>query len=305
MSPTHARSKCFEHALVTRAAEAVEPEGAHTEDSTRVPQVPENPTLARQCVAEATGTFLIVLFGCGSVAAAIFASAQVGIWQVAAVWGWAVAIAIYATASISGAHLNPAISLALAVRRPARKLLPYWGAQLAGAVMAGVVNLLIFQPLIIRFEAANSIVRGSAASVLSASAFGEYFPNPGMFPGESFISPLAACLIEAWGTSVLAFVIFAFSDERNRVFGPHRELAPLVIGFTVSVLISLYAPLTQAGWNPARDLGPRLVAALAGWGSVAIPGPQNGFWVYIVGPMLGAVAGGWLHDALLRPDPRA
>ena len=103
------------------------------------------------------------------------------------------------------------------------------------------------------------------------------------------MSPLIALLVEAWGTLILAFVIFALTHERNTVGLDGGT--PLMIGFTVSVLISLYAPITQAGWNPARDFAPRLVAYFAGWGSIAIPGPRGGFWVYIVGPCLGAPVG--------------
>jgi Major intrinsic protein len=75
-------------------------------------------------------------------------------------------------------------------------------------------------------------------------------------------------------------------------------MTPYFIGFTVAVLISLFAPLTQAGWNPARDFGPRLVACFAGWWSVAIPGPRFGFWVYIVGPFVGAPLGAALYTAV-------
>ena len=78
-------------------------------------------------------------------------------------------------------------------------------------------------------------------------------------------------------------------------------LAPLLIGFTVAILISLFAPLTQAGLNPARDFGPRLVAFFAGWGSVAIPGPNSGFWVYIIGPLVGGPVGAAVYEFLLRP----
>jgi glycerol uptake facilitator-like aquaporin len=67
------------------------------------------------------------------------------------------------------------------------------------------------------------------------------------------------------------------------------------------VLISLFAPITQAGWNPARDFGPRVVAFLAGWGDIAIPGPRNGFWVYIVGPLVGGPIGAAVYDLALRP----
>jgi glycerol uptake facilitator-like aquaporin len=94
-------------------------------------------------------------------------------------------------------------------------------------------------------------------------------------------------------------MIFALTDQRSQVSaGPW---APFFIGFTVAVLISIFAPLTQAAWNPARDLGPRLVAWAAGYGTIAIPGPRGEVWVYIVGPLLGAVAGGLAYDVLLRP----
>eukprot|EP00471_Norrisiella_sphaerica_P001805 CAMPEP_0184492326 /NCGR_PEP_ID=MMETSP0113_2-20130426/22868_1 /TAXON_ID=91329 /ORGANISM="Norrisiella sphaerica, Strain BC52" /LENGTH=143 /DNA_ID=CAMNT_0026877051 /DNA_START=69 /DNA_END=500 /DNA_ORIENTATION=- len=134
--------------------------------------------------------------------------------------------------------------------------------------------------------------------------FGEYFPNPG-FVNENFgpgdVSPIQACLIEGWGTLILCFVIFSLTHEKNKILGADKDgevrpMLPFFIGFTVSTLISLYAPLTQAGWNPARDFGPRIVAACAGWGWIAIPGPRSGFWVYIVGPMIGGPIGAALAD---------
>jgi glycerol uptake facilitator-like aquaporin len=76
---------------------------------------------------------------------------------------------------------------------------------------------------------------------------------------------------------------------------------PFFVGFTVAVLIALFAPITQAGWNPARDFGPRLVALLAGYGSIAIPGPQAGFWIYIVGPLIGGPIGGTVYERCIGP----
>src|SRR5436305_14035569 len=97
--------------------------------------------LGRAMVGELVGTFLLVLFGTGSVAAAVLTGAQVGLWQVAAVWGFGVSLAIYCSAAASGAHLNPAVSLAFALWRPAgfprRRLVPYWLAPLGGGVLAG------------------------------------------------------------------------------------------------------------------------------------------------------------------------
>ena len=262
----------------------------------------------RAFAGEAVGTYIMVLFGTGSVAAAVVTGAQVGLWQVAVVWAFGVALAIYATANVSGAHLNPAISLAFACFRRAEfgaRMLPlYWTAQLTGAVLAGLTVLAAFGPFILRFESENGLVRGEDGSQLSAMVFGEYFPNPAMYgTGEAaagLVSPVSAALVEGFGTAVLAFVVFSVTERRNAGLST-RNLTPLLIGFTVAALISLFAPITQAGWNPARDFGPRIVAYFAGWGSVAIPGPSGGFWAYIVGPMIGAPVGAAVHEFLVRP----
>ncbi|KAA8496329.1 Glycerol uptake facilitator protein [Porphyridium purpureum] len=276
------------------------------------------PSLLQQCLAEAIGTGMIVLFGVGIVNAAVFTGAQVGIWQVAVVWGFGVSLAIYCTASISGAHLNPAVSFALALLRPEefplRKLVPYWIAQFAGAIVAAAINLLAYSGPTAAFEARNNIIRGEPSSILSAQAYGEYFPNPGLmyssapaFAGDpAAINPAldwtlgtvtvwGSLGIEAWGTAVLMFVILALTDKRNTAL-VQKEMAPFFIGFTVASLISLYAPMNQAGYNPARDWGPRIVSAMAGWGKVAFPGPQNGCWTYLVGPLIGAPIGGAFYE---------
>ena len=259
-------------------------------------------------IGETVGTYILVLFGIGSVSAAVVTGAQVGLWQVAVVWAFGVALAIYASAGLSGAHLNPAVSLAFAIfRRDGfgfRRLPLYWTAQTAGAILAALTTLAIFGPFIARFEADNGILRGADGSQLSAMVFGEYFPNPAIYgtraDAAALISPLGAAAVEGFGTAVLAFVIFALTDRRNAGLTA-KPLTPLLIGFTVAALISLFAPLTQAGWNPARDFGPRLVAYFAGWGEIAIPGPRAGFWAYIAGPMLGAPLGAALHELLIKP----
>ena len=257
------------------------------------------PPMRKALAGEVLGTYLLVLFGTGSVASAVLSGAQVGLWQVAVVWGFGVTLAIYVSVGLSGAHLNPAVSLAVALLRPAdfpaRRLLPYVAAQFGGAVLAGATVAALFGPLLRRFEAAKGIVRGAPGSELSAMVFGEYFPNPAMFgtdaAARALVSPWQAALVEGFGTAVLVLVIFALTSPRN-AGKPGANLTPFFIGFTVAVLISLFAPLTQAGWNPARDFGPRLVAFALGWGRVAIPGPDGGFWVYVVGPLIGGPLGG-------------
>jgi glycerol uptake facilitator protein len=266
--------------------------------------------LGRACAAEVIGTYILAFFGCGSVMSAVITGAQVGVWQVAVVWGFGISLAIYATAAASGAHLNPAVTLSVALRRrtsfPAHRVLPYWAAQLAGAFLAAATLYTCFAPFIARFEALHHLARGQPGSQLSAMIFGEYGPNPAIFgtaPATlALLSPVAVMLIEALGTAILLFFIFALVDQHNRD-APGSNLAPFFIGFSVAIIISVLAPLTQAGLNPARDLGPRLFAVLAGWGPIALPGPNGVWWAYIVGPFLGGPFGATLYDLLIRTTP--
>ncbi|MBI4298159.1 MAG: aquaporin [Chloroflexi bacterium] len=271
-------------------------------------RVHHSPGLLQACVAEVLGTFLLVLFGTGVVAAAVFTGAQVGLWQIAIVWGLGVTLAIYITAGVSGGHLNPAVSLAFAIFRnrefPWTRVFPYWAGQLTGAALAGLAVLGLFGPFITRFELQHNLVRGEPGSELSGMSFGEYFPNPALFgtgpESHALISPVGAAIVEGFGTAILVFTIFALLDRRNSSLSA-KYLAPVFIGLTIAVLISLFAPMTQAGWNPARDFGPRLVAFFAGWDSVAIPGPRTGFWAYIIGPLVGGPLGAAIYEFVLRP----
>merc|ERR1719321_1029024 len=100
-------------------------------------------------------------------------------------------------------------------------------------------------------------------------------------------------------TAVLAFMIFAITDPNNTV--PSDAAAPVLIGATVAAFISIFAPITNCGMNPARDLGPRLVTAFAGWGSAA----ASSWWIYTFGPIIGAVLGGALYQAMFPPTKMA
>ncbi len=261
-------------------------------------------------VGEFFGTFLLVFFGCGSVAAAVLLGAQVGIFQVAIVWGLGIATAIFLTGGLSGAHLNPAVTCALAAWGdfPGRRVPGYVAAQLAGAFAAAAVLHGMFGGALAAYEAAHGIVRGAAGSEATAMIFGEFFPNPGGKPltaaARTLVSPGAALGIEVVGTAVLVLVIFGVTDERNPA--RPRELAPVAIGLTVTLLISLLGPLTMACFNPARDLGPRAWSAIAGWG--AVPFTVNGWgWltVYVIAPIVGALAGGAVYRGFFRPAYRS
>jgi glycerol uptake facilitator protein len=267
--------------------------------------------MIRACMGEVVGTFILVLFGIGSVHVAVLTGALAGLWQVAMIWGVGLALAIYATGAASGAHLNPAITVAMAAFRgfPVRRVAPYVISQFVGAVAAAALLYAVYGGAIAGFESAQGLVRGAPGSELSAMMYGEYFPNPAMakaLPGIlGTVSLGGAMLAEGLGTALLAFFIFAVTDRRN-IGGPGSALAPLAIGLAVAVIIGIIAPVTQAGLNPARDFGPRIVAYLAGWGPVAIPGPRGGFFtVYILAPVLGALVGAAAYRYLLSPSRSA
>lgn len=260
-------------------------------------------------IGELIGTFLFVFFGCGCVATSITTEAQSGVFQVAIVWGLAVAIAIQCTAALSGAHLNPAVTIAATVWQGFNKgrVIPYIFAQMIGAFLAAAVVYEMFADAIHVFESTNHIVRGLAGSEASAAAFGEFFPNPGGKPlseAAAIVSFGRALGIEFICTAVLVLIVFCVTDPNNNE--RPQGLAPAYIGLTVTLLISLVGPLTMACFNPARDLAPRLFSSLAGWGSIPFTANGNGwFVVYLMGPILGGLLGGGVHRFLLKVGYRA
>jgi glycerol uptake facilitator protein len=252
---------------------------------------------------EFLGTFLLVFIGTSAVAVAVLFNALIGLVQVAAVWGLGVTLAIYATRHLSCAHLNPAVSLGmvLAGRMHPRLLLPYWASQLLGGIAAGATVLLVFHGNIVGYESANAIIRGSPESMRTAMMFGEYFPNPGVPIPWFKVSIGSAMLVEGIGTFILVLMIFLLTEGCN-VGRPSEGSSPIFVGGTVSAIIAITAPLTQTGINPARDFGPRIISFLAGWGSIAIPGPKGGFfWVYIAAPLLGGAAAAAFFRFIIAP----
>jgi glycerol uptake facilitator protein len=256
-------------------------------------------------VGEFFGTFLLVFFGCGCVCASVTTAAQVGVFQVAIVWGLGIATAIYLTGSLSGAHLNPSVTLAMAVwiGFPWRRVLPYFVAQLLGAFVASAVLYGIFGGALRLYEKTNGIVRGAEGSEATAMVFAEYYPNPGGKP----LTPLArermggpaAFGTEVVATGILVLVILCCLDERNKA--RPQLLTAATIGLTVTLLISVVGPLTMASFNPARDFAPRVFSALAGWG--ALPFRVNGLgWltVYMLAPLLGGLCGGLLYTLFFK-----
>ena len=251
-------------------------------------------------IGEFIGTYMLVLFGTGTVAVAVLFGEYQSIFQIAFMWGVAVMLGIYATRHLCDAHFNPAVTAAMAAtgRLPGRMVPSYLAGQFAGAFIGGLTIYLAFGTKIAAFEAENNIVRGTFESRLSAKMFGEYY----YFGGEQTCSMPLAMFAEGMGTFILVFMIFLLTERANKG-KPDGGLAPLFIGLTLSSCICLFAPLTQAGFNPARDFAPRMVALIFGWGSAAFPDSYGGFiWVYMLAPVIGGVLAGLLYTKCIEKN---
>ncbi|GBG26638.1 Aquaporin-3 [Hondaea fermentalgiana] len=265
------------------------------------------PTLFQQMLAEFIGTGIVCLFGLGVNCASIICGAYAGLFPVGALWGITVTLAVLTTASVSGAHLNPAVSVAFAVLRPEHfpiwKLGPFCLAQFLGAIIGSAICYGCFANMIAIKEEMEGIVRGELGSQVTSSPFNSYFPNPA-FVGDTTgwtmttVSAAGSFGIEALGTGFLMFAVLCLTDARHQLRISGGTVA-IGIGLTITIVVSVFAPIDQTSINPARDFGPRLVTYALGWDTISIPGPQSGMWTYIIGPVVGTVIGGALHDLMM------
>ena len=249
-------------------------------------------TLFGECLAEFIGTGLLIFFGVGCVAALVLTGAEFGQWEVSIIWGFGVAIAIYCTAGVSGAHINPAVTIALAAFHGFNKakVVPYIIAQLLGAFCSAALVYALYSNLFADYEIANGFLRSSEAALSTAGIFSTY-PHPSL-------SMLGAFAVEFVITAVLMFGILALGDEHN---GASRgPMNPLLIGILIAVIGGSLGPLTGFAMNPARDFGPKLFAYLAGW-DYALTGAKEipYFIVPILAPIAGACFGGWAYPKMI------
>jgi len=244
---------------------------------------------SREAAAEFLGTFLLIVFGVGVVAQTVLSKSASGSYLAINIgWGLAVMIGVYASAGVSGAHLNPAVTIALAVTRGFSwsKVGPYIGAQLAGAFVAAAVVFLTYHEA---FNAYDLGVRQVAGGQATAGIFATY-PQP-------FLSVFGGFVDQVVGTALLMAGIMAVTDQRNSA--PPGWMTPvLVAGIVIAIGVSFGF---NAGYaiNPARDLGPRLFTAMAGWGGQVFTAGGGWWWVPVVAPCVGAVAGAYAYDLLV------
>ncbi|TYB40107.1 MIP/aquaporin family protein [Actinomadura chibensis] len=247
---------------------------------------PRIPALAGELAAEFAGTMILILFGVGVVAQV--AGADIGDHDsIAWAWGIGVTLGVYVAVRTSGAHLNPAVTVALAAFREFawRKTAPYIAAQTAGAFVAALIVRWNYSEVLARVDPGHTIKTQGVFSTL---------PGNGTLP----VGTWGAFRDQVIGTAILLFVIKALTDARNAP--PLANLAPFLIGLLVVAIGMAFG--TDAGYaiNPARDFGPRLASFLTGYDTAWRD--QHGdlyFWVPIVGPLIGGVLGAGLYKVLV------
>jgi MIP family channel proteins len=243
--------------------------------------------MRRELLAEFLGTFILIVFGVGVVAQTVLSKGAAGTTlSINIAWGLAVTMGCYVAAGVTGAHLNPAVTIALAVHRrfPWNKVAAYALAQLAGAFVASAVVYVTYHEALAAFDGGIRHVTGPQGT---AGIWATY-PQPflSVFPG-GFIDQVV-------GTALLVGVIFGITDSRNSP--APNGLAPVIVGLLVVLIGATFGFNSGYAINPARDFGPRLFTFVAGWGPEVFSAGPNWWWVPIVAPPIGGVLGGWVYD---------
>jgi glycerol uptake facilitator protein len=256
-----------------------------------------------EMIGEFFGTMILILFGDG-VVATVFLFANIGPnntsspfaneWIVIILgWGLAVMLGIYVAGAISGAHINPAVTLALAASRrfPWVKVLPYWLAQIAGAFVAGGILYFVYQGALVHALAVSPLhlTIGQIAQSTSGNGYGWIFYT---FP-KGFVGTFGAFGDEFLGTALLVGMILVIVDARNQPV--QANLNPLIIGLLIVAIGASFGLNTGYAINPARDFGPRLWIAIVS-GGASFSADNYYFWIPIVGPLTGGVVGAFIYD---------
>jgi glycerol uptake facilitator len=242
--------------------------------------------LLGEMAAEFAGTFILILFGVG-VVAQVVAGGLGGHDSIAWAWGIGVILGVYVAGRISGGHINPAVTIALACFKGFewRKVAPYCLAQTVGAFVAALIVRWNYTEVLAKFDPGHTIKSQFVFSTL---------PGNGTLP----VSEWGAFRDQIIGTAILLFVIVAITDLRNNKFAD--GLAPVGIGLLVVAIGMAWG--TNAGYaiNPARDLGPRLASFITGYGTAWTDQYGNQYWwVPIAGPIIGGIVGVFLYDQIV------
>ncbi len=242
--------------------------------------------MLREAAAEFLGTFVLIAFGVGVVAQTVLSQSANGSYLAINLgWGLGVMLGVYTAAGVSGAHLNPAVTVSLAARRgfPWGKVPLFAVAQTAGAFAAAAVVFVTYREAFTAFDGGVRQVQGQFGT---AGIFATY-PQPFLSLGGGLVDQVV-------GTALLLVGVLAITDSRNLT--PPGWLAAPLIGLLVVAIGVAFGFNAGYAINPARDLGPRLFTAIGGWGSGVFSAGNGGWWVPIVGPTVGGVIGVMVYD---------
>ena len=251
-----------------------------------------------ELIGEVFGTFILILLGDGVVANVGLAprlAAGGYNWNTITIgWAMAVIIAVYVSGGVSGAHLNPAVTLAMAVKRGFAwaKVIPFWIAQMVGAFLGAFGVYLVY------LDGLKAAGMPNVWSTGPGSVFGQTFWGAGAATSTGPYTLLVACIAEIVGTAVLLCGILASGDSKN--MGLKDNLGVLIVGGTVlAVGLSLGGP-SGYSINPARDLGPRILGALVGTKDLF----KGTYWLIapVLMPLVGGVLGIFAYDAFITPN---
>ena len=263
--------------------------------------------MRREFFAEFLGTFVLMVFGLGVNAQVFLGDETFGnFFSVNLGWGVAVMLGVYTAGRITGGHLNPAVTIAMFVRGSLgiSKVAPYIAAQFLAAFVASAVVFGVYSEQLAAYESSLQIPDGVAHHVETSGIFATY---PRKYDNGVQLSNTTGLIDQVLGTAMLLLCVCAISDDRN--LAPRSNLGPLVVGSVVLMVGMSFGSNCGYAINPARDLGPRMFTAVAGWGGAVFSTP-NGFWwlAPVVGPIVGGIAGVVAYDQLLtrwRPQDEA
>lgn len=244
--------------------------------------------MIRECLAEFLGTFILVGFGSGAVAANVLPPKLNSFLAVNFGYGLGAGMAVWTCGGVSGGHINPAVTLAMVIlgRTKPLKIVTYWIGQYLGAFVAAACVFGVYYDGINNFDGGHRQVMGENAT---AGIFGTY--------PQGYVSTGSALGDQIFGTMLLVLCVMALTDKNNIPIP--NGLIPLGVGLLIGLIGMTFGQNCGFPINPARDLSPRLFTAIAGYGTEVFSAYNYYFWIPIVGPHIGAVCGAWMYLLLV------
>ncbi|CAL4322865.1 Glycerol uptake facilitator protein [Buchnera aphidicola (Protaphis terricola)] len=251
----------------------------------------------QQCIIEFLGTGLIIFFSIGCLVTSKLTNFHMSQYEIGMIWGFSVALSIYFSISISGAHLNPAITIFLWLfdKFNKKKVIPYIISQIFGAFFFTILIYYMYYNILISFEHKYNIIRGTKESFQLASIFCVY-PQKNYIFIDDFIK-------EAIISIIFIIILMRINDKKN-FFIIQKTTSPFLIGMLVAIINISLGSLNNVTLNPAHDLGPRIFLSFIGWGKLAFTGLNNSTFPYFliptVTPILGINLGGWIYKKFIK-----